>query len=55
MGRITVDGTISQFSCKMNVAPNLWDAKAGRLTGKSLLALKTNLALDKIRVDINRH
>jgi hypothetical protein len=55
MGRITVDGTISQFSCKMNVAPNLWDTKAGRLTGKSLLALKTNLALDKIRVDINRH
>ena len=35
--------------------PNLWDTKAGRLTGKSTLAVKTNLALDKIRVDINRH
>lgn len=55
MGRITVDGTISQFSCKMTVPPNLWDTKVGRLTGKSTLAVKTNIALDKIRVDINRH
>lgn len=29
MGRITIDGTVSQFSCKMNVLPNLWDTKAG--------------------------
>jgi hypothetical protein len=55
MGRITIDRTISQCSCKMNVPPNLWDTKAGRLTGKSTLAVKTNLALDKIRIDINRH
>jgi hypothetical protein len=55
MGRITIDGTISQFSCKMNIPPDLWDTKAGRLTGKSALAIKNNLALDKIRVDINRH
>ena len=33
-GRITIDKTISQFSCKMTVPPNLWDTKAGRLTGK---------------------
>ena len=39
----------------MTVSPNLWDTKAGRLTGKSTLAVKTNIALDKIRVDINRH
>ncbi|GHV48803.1 hypothetical protein FACS1894181_05620 [Bacteroidia bacterium] len=39
----------------MNVPPHLWDVKAGRLTGKSMLSVKTNLALDKIRVDINRH
>jgi site-specific recombinase XerD len=55
MGRITIDKTISQFSCKMTVPPNLWDTKAGRLTGKSTLAVKANLALDKIRMDINRH
>ena len=55
MGRITIDGTISQFSLKINVHPDLWDTKAGRLTGKSAVAVKTNLALDKIRVDINKH
>ena len=55
MGRITIDRTISQFSCKMNVPLNLWDTKAGKLTGKSTLAVKTNLALDKIRMDINHH
>lgn len=55
MGRITIDGKISQFSLKTTVPPNLWDTKAGRLTGKSTLAVKTNLVLDKIHVDINRH
>jgi hypothetical protein len=39
----------------MTVPPHLWDTKAGRLTGKSAVAVKTNIALDKIRVDINRH
>lgn len=55
MGRITIDGTISQFSLKMTVPSNLWDTKAGKLTGESTLAVKTNLTLDKVRVDINRH
>lgn len=54
MGRITVDGGIAQFSCKMSVPPGLWDTKAGRMGGKSTQAVKANLALDKIRVDINR-
>ena len=34
MGRITIDKTISVNRCKMTVPPNLWDTKAGRLTGK---------------------
>lgn len=55
MGRITIDGTISQFSLKMNVPVNLWDTKSGRMTGKTALAVKSNLTLDKIRTDINRH
>ena len=55
MGRITIDGTISRLIFDPLLPPNLWDTKAGRLTGKSTLAVKTNLALDKIRVDINRH
>ena len=28
MGRITINGTMSQFSCKLTVRSSLWDAKA---------------------------
>ena len=34
MCRITVDGEIKQFSCKMDVPPRLWDVKNNR-AGKS--------------------
>mgnify|MGYP000937687632 CR=1 FL=1 len=30
MCRITVDGEIKQFSCKMDVPPRLWDVKNSR-------------------------
>ena len=36
MGRITVDGSQTQFSCKLTVDPKLWDTKGGRVTGKWL-------------------
>ena len=55
MGRITVDGTQTQFSSKLSVDPRLWDTKGGRVTGKSSAALETNRLLDKMRVSINRH
>ena len=55
MGRITVDGSQTQFSCKLNVDPKLWDTKGGRVTGRSTAALETNRMLDKMRVRINRH
>ena len=29
MGRITVDGSQTQFSCKLTVDPKLWDTKGG--------------------------
>ena len=54
MCRLTVDGEIKQFSCKMDVPPRLWDVKAGRASGKSIEAQKINRAVDKIRVDVNR-
>ncbi len=41
--------------CKMDVPPRLWDVKNGRATGKSLEAQKINAAVDRIRVDVNRH
>ena len=49
MGRITVDGTQAQFSCKTTANPNLWDTKGGRMIGKSMQALEVNRKLDKMR------
>ena len=42
MGRITVDGSQTQFSCKLTVDPKLWDTKGGRVTGRSTAALETS-------------
>ena len=54
MCRLTVDGEIKQFSCKMDVSPHLWDVKNSRASGKSAEAQRINLAVDKIRVEVNR-
>ena len=54
MCRITVDGEIKQFSCKMDVPPRLWDVKNSRAPGKSVEAQRINLVVDKIRVEVNR-
>lgn len=53
MCRVTVDGTIAQFSCKLDIDPKMWDMKSNRATGRSTTALETNRHLDKIRVGIN--
>ena len=54
MCRITVDGEIKQFSCKMDVPLRLWDVKNNRASGKSVEAQRINRAVDKIRVEVNR-
>ena len=54
MCRLTVDRKIKQFSCKMDVPLRLWDVKNSRASGKSVEAQKINLAVDKIRVEVNR-
>ncbi len=54
MCRITVNGKISQFSCKLDVDEKHWDVKTGRMTGRSAVALEANRMLDKIRVGINK-
>lgn len=53
MCRITVDGSIAQFSCKIDVDVELWDTKSGRAIGKSATAKEINRFIDKIRVGIN--
>jgi len=55
MGRITVDGTQCQFSCKVNCDPKIWETKGGRAKGKSVMARNVNMELDKIKTRIDNH
>ena len=55
MGRITVNGTISQFSAKLNVPPHVWAVTDGRAKGKSFKADRINRHLDNIRIQIGKH
>ena len=55
MCHLTVDGEIKQFSYKMDVPLRLGDVKTGRASGKSVEAQRINLAVDKIRVEVNHH
>ena len=55
MGRITVNGTISQFSAKLSVPERLWEVRGGRAKGRSLEADRINRYLDDIRSQIDRH
>lgn len=42
MGRITLNRTMAQFSCKLSCTPGLWNARESRLNGKSREAVETN-------------
>lgn len=55
MGRISINTEVAQFSTKMEIQPELWDAKAYRLTGKSRIAKETNIKIDKLEADIRRY
>ena len=55
MGRVTINGTVAQFSCKRTIPKELWDAKGNKAKGKSMEARETNLALDNIKAQIIKH
>ncbi len=55
MGRVTINGTQAQFSCKYSVAVELWDTKANKVKGKSKEARDINFALDNIKAQIIKH
>lgn len=55
MGRITVNGTISQFSAKLTVPERLWEVRGGRAKGRSLESDRINRHLDEIRSQLDRH
>lgn len=55
MGRITIDGKPASFSTKLEIHPDNWDLKHGRVLGKSTQALSTNKKLDDVRLRIDKH
>ena len=54
MGRITINGTMSQFSYKLTVRSTLWDAKAKKASGRSLEAQRLNEKLENIKTNIGK-
>jgi site-specific recombinase XerD len=55
MVRITLDGEISQFSSKLNVNPENWDTKRGKVIGKTKETKNLNDTLENIKASIIRH
>lgn len=55
MGRVTINGSVAQFSCKQTILKTLWDAKGNRAKGKSIEARDINHALDNIKAQIIKH
>ncbi len=55
MGRITINGTQSQFSCKRSIPLSLWDVKGNCAKGRTREALDLNRDLDNIKAQIIKH
>ena len=55
MGRVTINGSVAQCSCKQTIPKTLWDAKGNRAKGKSIEARDINHALDNIKAQIIKH
>jgi len=55
MGRVTINGTVAQFSCKQTIPKTLWDAKGNRAKVKSIEARDINHTLDNIKAQIIKH
>ena len=54
MGRITINGTKSQFCSKLIVRTSLWDTKANKASGKSLESQRINEKLENIKTNIGK-
>ncbi len=55
MGRITVNGTQSQFSCKHNIPLEKWDVKGNCAKGRSKETMQLNHDLDNIKTQIIKY
>lgn len=54
MARITIDGTLKTMGTKLEIDPNIWGLKFGRVEGKSAKALSVNQKMDNIRGRIDK-
>ena len=48
MGRITLERSIAQLSCKLSCNPDLWNPRESRVNGKSREAVEVNAKLDNL-------
>ena len=55
LGRITVDTGIAQIGTKVEIPPDLWDAKAGRAIGRSRQSLLVNRTIEMLAAKIDGH
>ncbi len=55
MGRVTINCTQSQFSCKKSIPLDMWDVKGNCAKGRSKEALQLNRELDNIKAQIIKH
>ncbi len=53
MGRITLNRTMAQFSCKLSCTPELWNARESRLNGKSREAVETNEKIERLLLAVH--
>ncbi|PXV59406.1 integrase-like protein [Dysgonomonas alginatilytica] len=49
LGRITINGQMVQFSTKLDVDPEIWDTKLGKVKGRGSDATNLNRLLDNLR------
>ena len=52
MGRITIERSIAQFSCKLSCNPDLWNPRESRMDGKSREAVEVNGRLENLLLSI---
>ncbi|WP_163310015.1 Arm DNA-binding domain-containing protein [Dysgonomonas sp. 521] len=55
LGRITIDGTNTQFSVKADTLPELWSVEKGCSIGRSKECKELNLKLENYKEDLKCH
>ena len=55
MTRVSVNGEMTQFSTKLDIEPEFWDSKLGRVAGRSKQSREMNSLLDDIRGSLKNH